>query len=601
MAQTNNPVDEYLNFYNALEKPGFAVLVRGEWGSGKTHKIKELFQENMYYVSLFGLTSQKEIYSSVFLSMFPLKAKAKGFTSWLKESLDGSEALTFGAGNILSGISDALIKEEVANDKVIVFDDLERADVDINEILGVVNKYVEHHLCKVIVIAHDEKVNEKFNETKEKVFGQILQVTPDIVNTLHFFASNCGSPAAAREILPYIQDVFIASKCQSLRILKHVLNDCLRLYDCLNAEHLKHKESIKKLFTVFSAFSISFRSGVIKKEDMNNRVLSFANSLREKKDVELSSYEKMKARFKSEAFKVEFESTIVSDEILVDTICNGYFDKRKIINHLNDSLYFSLPKEFPSWKILINFDELDDHTIAETIKKLQEEEKSFSITDDGDILHTFSMKCLMAISGEINSTPSIILQETKDYINTLLRCGRLTPEDKNLRESYSYDDHSHGYGYWVREEYKTEFNEIKEHLNESKKTALLNEYPSIAGELIYDLENNIDYFKIKISRDSNKLGIYSQIPVLTEIAPEFFVDKWLELPVSNWTKVREALEYRYDTGMLRNSLGAEVKWITAVCSALECKANQCTGFSKLRISRLKPKFELPESVANVSH
>lgn len=468
MAQYHDPAEEYLNFYKCLNKPGFAVLVRGEWGSGKTHKIKEIFQENMYYVSLFGLTSQKEIYSSVFLSMFPLRAKAKGFSSWLKESLDGSEALTFGAGNILSGISDALIKEEVANDKVIVFDDLERADVNINEILGVVNKYVEHHQCKVIVIAHDEKINQKFNETKEKVFGQILQVTPDIKNTLNFFALHCDSPAAACEITPYILEVFIASKCQSLRILKHVLNDSLRLYDCLSAEHLSHKESIKILFTIFCAFSISFRSGIINKEDMHDRILSLTNSLREKKDSIESGYEKMKKTFKSEALTVQFESSILSDKILEDTICNGRYDKAHIFNHLNKSRYFSLPKDVPSWKILINFDEIDNQIIIDTIKKLEIEEKNLLITDDGDILHTFSIKCLMAITGEISSTPSIILQETKNYIDNLLKTGSLTPKDKNLRESHSHDDNSHGYGYWVQDEYRVEFEEIKKYLRESK-------------------------------------------------------------------------------------------------------------------------------------
>lgn len=35
MTQAHDPVDEYLNFYNSLDKPGFAVLVRGEWGSGR--------------------------------------------------------------------------------------------------------------------------------------------------------------------------------------------------------------------------------------------------------------------------------------------------------------------------------------------------------------------------------------------------------------------------------------------------------------------------------------------------------------------------------------------------------------------------------------
>lgn len=305
----------------------------------------------------------------------------------------------------------------------------------------------------------------------------------------------------------------------------------------------------------------------------------------------------MKERFKSEAFKVEFESSILSDKILEDTICNGHFNKAEIINHLNNSLYFSLPEDIPSWKVLINFDEIDDQTIAKTIKKLESEEKGLLITDEGDILHTFSMKCLMAISGEIPSKPSTILEETKKYIDALLNSKKLIPMNKDFRVNYSSDDNSHGYGYWIKDEYRAEFEEIKKHLKKCKETALNRQYPEIAEEILLNLKNDIDNFKIQISRNSNKLGAYAQIPVLAEIASNLFVDKWLELPVSNWIKVREALEYRYDTGMLRNVLKLEVEWINAVNTELECRANRHTGLSKLRILRLVPRIDLPKNVA----
>lgn len=169
--------------------------------------------------------------------------------------------------------------------------------------------------------------------------------------------------------------------------------------------------------------------------------------------------------------------------------------------------------------------------------------------------------------------------------------------NKDFRVNYSSDDNSHGYGYWIKDEYRAEFEEIKKHLKKCKETALNRQYPEIAEEILLNLKNDIDNFKIQISRNSNKLGAYAQIPVLAEIASNLFVDKWLELPVSNWIKVREALEYRYDTGMLRNVLKLEVEWINAVNTELECRANRHTGLSKLRILRLVPRIDLPKNVA----
>lgn len=66
------------------------------------------------------------------------------------------------------------------NSKTIVFDDLERCSINLEDLFGAINKYVEHHGCKVIVIAHDDKLNDELTDKKEKIFGQVIKVTPDI-------------------------------------------------------------------------------------------------------------------------------------------------------------------------------------------------------------------------------------------------------------------------------------------------------------------------------------------------------------------------------------------------------------------------------------
>ncbi|WP_416411559.1 hypothetical protein [Pantoea sp. App145] len=594
MKLSNDVASDYLRFYNSLTKPGYAVLVRGEWGAGKTHTISEVYKDEMYYVSLFGLTTQKEIYSSVFLSMFPMRSKSKSIAERVKGSTKGTEAVTFGIGNVIGGIADAFIKEEVKNDKVLVFDDLERASLNIKQILGVINKYVEHHDCRVVVIAHDEKIEKEFSETKEKVFGQTLQIVPDIKKALSKFIITSQSPGTAKEIEPYILEVFVASKCQSLRILKHIIEDCLRLYGCLEKRHLEHSVSIRKLFNLFCAFDISFRSGEIESKELSNRIASSIKAYTDKNEegAEESKYQKMKNKFKSEAVTIEFESNILSDDILLSTICNGFFDKESIINHLDTNNYFSTIENIPSWKSLIHFDELTDQDIQVILDKLLEDEKTLNITDDGDILHTFAMKCLLATSGETTTTPTNILNETKKYIDDLRGAGKLPPQSKDIRGDYYNHDNAHGYGFWILDSYKEEFSTIKHYLQDSRRLSLEDEYPQYANEVLEYMKSDIIKFKEIISRDSNKLGIYSQIPMMASIEPSRFVDEWLSLPRNNWGSVRQALEYRYDTGMLRNVLSDERLWIKKVIAELDVRSSREVGLKRLRITRLTPKVTL---------
>ncbi|WP_222423287.1 P-loop NTPase fold protein, partial [Yersinia aldovae] len=120
----------YISYYQKLTNPGYAVLVTGEWGSGKTYQIKNILREDeMYYVSLFDVTSVEDIYASVFYKMSPLKAFTKSAAGSLGETSLGTDAMTLGLGGIFGKIANVVIKEDIKNDRIIVFDDIERCSI----------------------------------------------------------------------------------------------------------------------------------------------------------------------------------------------------------------------------------------------------------------------------------------------------------------------------------------------------------------------------------------------------------------------------------------------------------------------------------------
>ena len=42
----NDALTSYLDYYKSLERPGFALLVTGAWGSGKTFQVTAALDES---------------------------------------------------------------------------------------------------------------------------------------------------------------------------------------------------------------------------------------------------------------------------------------------------------------------------------------------------------------------------------------------------------------------------------------------------------------------------------------------------------------------------------------------------------------------------
>jgi hypothetical protein len=85
----NSHIEEYLDYYCGLSTaPGFAVLVKGQWGSGKTYFI-ERYQSRLtekqhkhLYISLYGVTSFSEIEDLFFSAATPLFIISSNGNNW---------------------------------------------------------------------------------------------------------------------------------------------------------------------------------------------------------------------------------------------------------------------------------------------------------------------------------------------------------------------------------------------------------------------------------------------------------------------------------------------------------------------------------------
>ena len=183
--EIENVIAEYLKNPRAE----YAVLIDGDWGSGKTyfltHSLMKIIktiddgkgQRRKYaYISLYGAKSIDEVSKEIVFQCLGKKHKKKFETAdTIIETASNILTASLGAVNIdLSKIKDTLAKIDI-NSWIICFDDLERCCLHINEILGYMNHLVEHNNCKVIVLANEKEIGKiTLNQRLEEKYLVIL-------------------------------------------------------------------------------------------------------------------------------------------------------------------------------------------------------------------------------------------------------------------------------------------------------------------------------------------------------------------------------------------------------------------------------------------
>lgn len=333
-------VESILDYIRA-DYTDYAIMINGEWGSGKTyfwnHKIKnkiESMQINgkkytTIYMSLYGISNLEEISKKIFIETTQLMDKNlkkymdnNGQTSIPEYAKTGLDMANF-FGVTQNG--DKLDYKEFfsTDDKILCFDDLERANVDVIDILGYINNFVEHDHIKTIIICNekelstklksnniemktfiatylldkenklnvktDEPMVERIHDTieyvfdkandyeriKEKLIGETFEYAPEftyIINGLLMrYERYPDLIRFLRENSNLITSTFNKSGTRNLRILKHALNDFKKIFDMVNKGYPNTNNRILQTMLIFTiAISFEIKAGKITKDKFKN-------------------------------------------------------------------------------------------------------------------------------------------------------------------------------------------------------------------------------------------------------------------------------------------------------------------------------------------
>jgi hypothetical protein len=581
----NSHVHQYLSTYLSFtHPPGFAVLLSGRWGSGKTHLVKDLVAKaaddgrRLLLISLYGLSTRLEIDQAIYLARYP----------W---SATGATPRTTLQDERVVQPSDSRVADPLGHHWAVppadayVFDDLERCAMPAGQALGYINQLVEREGRKVVVVAFEEKITKDetqkqgYLDAKEKVIGKTIVVNGDFDNAFTYFLTSIDS-ADARDFLvhasPEIRSIYDNSNLENLRILQQCMWDFERLHLSLSDTHRDNLAAMINLLQLFFALSFELKASRLEPEDLIDRGHKSLVGLFGEKG-ETNRLQAANARYPG----VRLSDSILSDEVLVDVLSKGLVNQEAVRSALDGSSWFVQDNE-PTWRAVWHAHERDDAETEAAAAKLREEFDARFHRLSGEVLHLLGLMLRLTDLGVTGWTREQAVDEGKRYIDDLRSSDRLEPPKLAILDDVRLGNYA---GLGFAESNTAEFGELFAYLSEQRNLAERDRYALQAQHLAKTMTENPDLFVRQISTTGDGEANYVRVPVLSRLDPAAFADRLIALPPLQFRTVVFGLSARYDLGAFRRELAEEKCWAEALERAIVERAEALGPFGRDRILR----------------
>lgn len=569
---TNQTTKEYLDYFVTSQNPNFAVMLKGKWGAGKTYFIRGIIEgwENKQviseseinlrpiYISLNGISKKNEIVEllKAKISPFLYSKGAKFATDILKGFFKSTLKIDFDYDNDGKGDGSVNINfdpisifkssnEKIKGNRILIFDDVERCKIPIDELYGFINDFVEHSQCKVILISDEDKINEehtkdskyKYPVFKEKIIGQTFEIKPDTEQAIDFFLDSIRDNNIRTHLVEskdLIINIFNISKKENLRVLQRAIYDFERLFNFTDKELAKdkdkHKVLIKNYLSYFLIYFLEFKTG---NEDISSfqQTQFFSDDKSEKK---YTQYEEVVA-----TYSLLHSTKLFTSFRLIDFIKNG--DYTDLVSEINNSTIYAKGKVEKDWEKLWYWQLLDDDDFSTLLDSVS---TSFFTMED------FHITEILHISGILFSLIDAKLYKKKSKSQVINRAKQLI---RKINLSEFKDQRGFSiltWGSWQKayasdktEEFKSLVKYTQNILGEIKQ----NKSAEAVEDIFYNITNeNVDELYQKIRNYNDDLdNIIEYTPMLAKLNPKKFTETILSLNNNSIFRLKHFFEYRY--------------------------------------------------------
>lgn len=278
----SNELTKYILNYIVKAKTNYAIMMNGEWGVGKSyyinhHLVEELKKENKecVIISLYSLQKTSEISSMIILEkLLRNKKKIKNAVSTggnIVTTVIKSCAEYKGIKLNLNGKGlDKLNKLVNLSNTLIIFEDVERTSIPIEELFGYINNMVEQDHVKVLLVCNENQIigkyenkvdnnnsdiNSEYKYFKEKTIGDTVRFESEIEGAIkniikHYFSADYNFFLGNEEI----EIIINIMHSQNDYNLRSFIFACQKVLDIFEKTKIKDGEDIDAKYIMENIF-----------------------------------------------------------------------------------------------------------------------------------------------------------------------------------------------------------------------------------------------------------------------------------------------------------------------------------------------------------
>ena len=438
----NEDIIRFLDEYKDDPDPQYAVLLDGKWGCGKTFLIKswlDTFQtENddeltPMYVSLFGVQTVKQINDTINGLLFPfMNSKVykigKTFTKMIASAAlrfnvdyDGDKkndgTVDFKLDPLMDLLNDK--KEELKGRRILIFDDLERANIGVKELYGYINRFVEHNRFKVIVVCNSTEITdiETFNRFREKIIGRTFEIRSDIDAAINSFANEIPVNYFVQRHILAIKEAFKLTGYSNLRVLRQCIRDFNQIFQGIHIDNGNPYQN-KELFHFLIRFVVLYSEmSTSNKDIIANWKQKYSQALASDRPEMLELKRRISAiQQKYQPLEIKYGMDIfreINDITLIPDYCMKGID---LVDYLNAKL---VPTVRESWDCLYQYYDMNNEDFERQYVMTESAVMDGSFRNYQDHLKAISILIELSDLG-IKEMNSKVFDTSRAYVEKLI-------------------------------------------------------------------------------------------------------------------------------------------------------------------------------------
>ncbi|WP_122571079.1 P-loop NTPase fold protein [Pseudomonas viridiflava] len=583
----NQKVFDYLTYYKDLAtKPKYAVALTGHWGSGKTFFIDNFLAhhyptpdpKDYIYISLYGLERTEELNEAIFKEIYPsLNNKGVKIMSSIAKSV-----LSYLRLNITLKPNEIL---DLPPPKLYIFDDFERCNIPLDNLMGYINNLLEKDGSKLIIITNENEIkdSESYIRKKEKIIGKTFKIHSDTEAALSVFTneiSNIATRLFLAEHRSEILSIYKRSDTFNLRILQQVYLEFDRIYGSIDQDQKLNAAAMVTLIRLIFTWSIELRQGRLNEHDLSKRG-SYEYRVANDSETNFSI-----ARLRYDNF--DLCEDLLSTEVLTDILIHGHVDKDDIRRSLSSSSFFG-HKDMPSWRVAWNHHTVTNDKLEEALNDVEAKFSAREYTIPGEILHVAGIRLWSSKINYLNRSPNEIESELFNYVDDLLKKDLLEPTLPY--PVYRLEAHA-GLGY--KEKESEAFKSCSAYLIKKRVQAANNLRKTQAMKMSSLISENALHF-CELITDRSTNNSWGMISFLNFIPPQDFIESFLKADPAHQELITRSLFARYNRAQPSGEFEVEAPWLTELLISLRESLKSRNLFDRVRIQDFIEWYLEPKS------